>query len=124
MKLTSENVETIFMDSLCETKESDGVIIEGIVASYKFDNNKVESYKNDIESMLAELPTEFRKDVGGGWSFMNACNDKDGNQWTDFHQRMEQLFCLGMAIGKVECQLPREMWESLPGGMPYYTILK
>lgn len=124
MELTSQNVEETFIDCLCETQESlDGIIIEGIVAKYKFDTDKLEIHKTDIETMLAELPTEFRKDGGGGWSFVNACVDKNGNQWTDLHQRMEQLFCLGIAIGKVQCTLPREMWEMLPGGMPYYAIL-
>jgi hypothetical protein len=35
---------------------------------------------------------------------------------------MEGLFCLGMAIGKVECLMPRKMWTILPGGMPYYLV--
>ena len=35
---------------------------------------------------------------------------------------MEELFCLGIAIGRVECLIPREMWKILPGGVPYYVI--
>ncbi len=72
--------------------------------------------------MLDELPDSFKKSGGGGMSFQNACVDKQGNQWTDFHQRMEQLFQLGIGIGKVELLMPREMWAMLPGGMPYYAI--
>jgi len=55
-------------------------------------------------------------------SFLNACQDRNGNQWTDLHQRMEQLFVLGQAAGFVSCLLPRDMWAALPGGMPYYVV--
>jgi hypothetical protein len=75
-----------------------------------------------IETMLDELPDEFKKTGGGGMSFLNACNDKHGNQWTDLHQRMEQLFQLDIGIGKVKCLMPREMWGILPDGMPYYVV--
>jgi len=126
MKLTSENVENVFMDSLCPTLEFDGegITVEGIIANYRFDARKIKQYENDIESMLSELPDEFKEDVGGGWSFLNSCVDRNGHQWTDFHQRMEQLFCLGLATGKVVCQTTRDLWKILPGGMPYYMILK
>jgi len=59
---------------------------------------------------------------GGGWSFLNLCSTKDEKQWTGLHERMEQLICLGMAIGKVSYCCPREMWPSLLGGMPYVRI--
>jgi len=35
---------------------------------------------------------------------------------------MEKLFLLGLAIEKVKCLMPREVWPALPGGMPYYVI--
>ena len=37
---------------------------------------------------------------------------------------MEDLFCLGIAIGKVQYCLPRETWSLLPGGVPYLMIGK
>ena len=49
-------------------------------------------------------------------------NDEYGNQWTRYHQRMEQLFQLG--IGKIKCLMPHEMWSILPRGMPYYEVAK
>jgi len=69
------------------------------------------------------LPEQFKGSAGGGWSFLNACDDKHGNQWTDLHLRMEQLFQLGIGIGKVKCLMPRAMWSALPGGMPYYAVI-
>ena len=52
------------------------------------------------------------------------CNDKDGNQWTGFHQRMEQLLMLGIGLGLMEIQVPRNLWEAFPGGMPYVVFKK
>lgn len=122
MKLTSENVSTIFEMCLCGKNIDNPIVIEGIVAKYGFDKKQIENNKSDIEDMLSQLPKEFHKGTGGGWSFLGACHNKDGEQWTGMHRSMEQLFCLGIAIGKVEYLLPREMWNVLPGGMPYLVI--
>jgi hypothetical protein len=125
MKLTSENVETVFRDCLFQENEevANALIIDGIMSKFGFKPEKVALHKNDIHSMLKELPVEFQEKSGGGMSFLNACNDKDGNQWTGLHVVMDQLFCLGMATEKCKCLMPREMWNILPGGMPYYVVL-
>ena len=96
--------------------------VEGIVSKYGFHSGRIEKYKDKIIEFLDELPAQFHKYHGGGWSFLNLCNTKDGEQWTGFHLQMEQLVCLGMAIGKVKYCLPKEVWPSLPGGMPYVVI--
>ena len=126
MKLTPENVETIFTSSLfdSEADTSNAIIVEGIQTKFGFDPVKIEDNKKTISAMLDELPDEFKLGKGGGWSFLNACYDKNGNQWTGLQSIMDQLFCLGMAIGKVKLLMPREMWGILPGGMPYYQIIE
>ena len=74
--------------------------------------------------MLAQPPEEFGEDTGGGWSFLNSCNDRSGRQWTGLHLTMEQLWCLGIAVGRARYTLPRDFWEVLPGGMPYLTVCR
>jgi hypothetical protein len=54
----------------------------------------------------------------GGATFLNACVDKNGTQWGE-HRNIDQLLCLGIAIGKVSFPMPKEMWSMLPGGMPF-----
>jgi hypothetical protein len=122
--LDPEWVNAVFMDCLFKDGEdaSKHVKAEGIQRTVGFHPERLASHKTEIEAMLDELPDEFKKSGGGGWSFLNACNDKHGNQWTGSHQRMEQLFQLGIGVGKVQCQLSKEMWPALPGGMPYYVI--
>ena len=124
-QLTAENVETIF--AACLFKEGEDkepkVEADGIMAKVAFHPTRLAGHKQQIEEMLKDLPDQFQEKSGGGWSFLNACMDKQGNQWTGLHARMEKLFQLGLAIGKVQCQLPRELWSSLYGGMPYYVVL-
>ena len=127
-----EKVEEIFTDCLYRNEEisslaanemPEGMIkVEGIVATFGFHPERVKQHEAEIIEMLSQLPDNFKKSGGGGWSFLNACNTKDGELWTGLHQRMEQLFCLGIAIRKVEYMFSRDMWMTLPGSMPYIVI--
>ena len=125
-----QEVEKVFSDCLYKKEEMEGVddvpkdavIVEGIVSKFGFHPGRLEEKRKKVIEWLKALPHQFRKNDGGGWSFLNACEQENGVQWTGLHQRMEQLFCLGMGLGLVECQLPRKMWVVLPGRMPYYVI--
>ncbi len=121
--LTAEKVVAVFEDCLFKDGEdtANHVKAEGITTIVRFHPQRLEGHRKDIEAMLAGLPDNFQAS-GGGMSFLNACLDRDGNQWTGMHQTMEQLFQLGIAIGKVKPCLPRDMWSVLPGGMPYYVV--
>lgn len=128
--IDANKVEEVFKDCLFTGNEvgKDGkpkgemIQIEGIVTKYGFHPRRIKKHKNKIIGFLDELPTQFHKYHGDGWSFLNLCNTKDGKQWTGMQLRMEQLICLGMAIGKVKYCLPKEMWSALPGGVPYIMI--
>ena len=125
MKLTAQNVEMVFLDCLFKAGEptENYLKIEGIVNKFGFHPGRIDKHKNEIYEMLKQLPDEFQKKSGSGMSFLNACNDKDGNQWTGLHSIMEQLMTIGIAVNKVKYCLPREMWNSLPGAVPYFTVL-
>jgi len=96
--------------------------VEGITSNFGFHKERLLSHKEEVKKMLMQLPKTFRRSEGGGWSFLNACDDKDGNQWTGLHSNMEQLFVLGMGLGLCEYCAPKEMWAILPGGMPFIVI--
>lgn len=130
MKLTATEVDRIFKDSLFRDEELvDGkppvepIIAEGIVSKFGFHPERLEGHRAEVVELLAQLPDGFNEETGGGWSFLMAAEDREGNQWGE-HTNMEQLFTLGMGLGRVKCQLPRDMWSALPGGMPYYVITK
>ena len=122
--LNADRVNQIFCDCLYKDSEDTSGLVraEGINCTVGFNPDRLETHKVEIEEMLGELPDGFKESIGGGWSFLMATHDKHGNQWTGFHRRMEQLFQLGIAIGKVKCLTPRELWSSLPCGMPYYAV--
>lgn len=120
-RLDATQVEEIFNQCLADVA-NDGPVIDAIAEQVVFNQEALEKHRDLIIQMLMELPTEFRTSGGGGWSFLNACNDRHGNQWTGLHQTMAHLFALGQGIGMVESQLPRALWSVLPAGMPYYTI--
>lgn len=123
--LQSARVTEIFMDSLSRENEdlNAQVVSEGIQVKVGFHPGRLESHKAEVLSMLNELSDDFKVSGGGGMSFLNACMDKHGRQWTGMHQVMDQLFMLGIAYGAVKPLMPRELWRSMPGGMPYYQVL-
>lgn len=123
MKLTAENVGIVFTDCLFKDEETTENHIkgEGVIIQVEFHPDRLSSHETDIISMLSDLPEQFKESGGGGWSFLNACMDKEGNQWGE-HSNIDQLLALGTAIRKVKFQMPRDMWTMLPGGMPYFSV--
>lgn len=128
MRLEAQNVDKVMRDCLFKPEEiiggkppADAVIVEGVRGKFGLHKARLESHRGDVESMLEELPEQFMIEKGGGWSFLNACMTRDGNQWGE-HRDMNALFVLGQGLGVVKCQLPREMWDILPGGVPYYSV--
>lgn len=124
-----EAVNSAFLDSLWRDEElvngeppNHDIIVEGILAKYGFNPVRLEAHRAAVAGWLAELPTEFRRTGGGGWSFLNACLDRNGDQWTGLQLRMEQLFAMGIGLKLAAWQLPRDLWGVLPGGMPYAVI--
>jgi hypothetical protein len=125
--LSVEHVCQVFAQCLAHGAESHPTVtVEGILHTANFAMNELERRKAEIGGMLAQLPLEFQPRADGGadgWSFLNACNDRDGRQWTGEHMIMEQLFLLGIATGQAKWCLPRDMWEVLPGQMPYIAVV-
>lgn len=120
MKLTADNVHAVLKDCLNDT---DGTMYKAVLVSARLNDKCLEAHREQILSMLAQLPEQFMRSCGGGWSFLNACIDADGRQWCDTHRTIDILVLLGIAIGAVEFVFPqRELWQAFPGGVPYFVI--
>jgi len=126
--ISAQRVEEIVKDCLYISDEIiDGkpivepIIGKGILRDFGFYPSRLESHREEVRVMLMELPDQFKKSNGGGWSFLNACMTKNDEQWGG-HEDMERLFALGIGLGLVKFALPKDMWNVLPGGMPYITI--
>lgn len=128
--INPEKVTKAFLDCLFKDEEIDGdgkpcldpVPVHGITASIGFHPERLEQKRKIVKEWLEALPIEFRKSNGGGWSFLNACNQADGMQWTGLQQIMEQLMMLGIGLKMVSYPFPKELWGALPGGVPYFMI--
>ena len=123
MKLTKEKVRAIFTDCLYTEAELNGnkpnyaIYAEGIT----FNPKKIKKYKKTISLFLDELPKEFKKTEGGGWSFLKMPFDKNEHQWGE-QSDAQQLLLLGLATGKAKYLFPRELCIILPGSVPYIVI--
>jgi len=130
MKLTSENVNSVFDDCLFTDDEIKAapngqpakmVAAEGIVNKFGFHPERIERHSDDVRTMLSDLPDSFMHDKGGGMSFLNACMTKNDEHWAE-HPTMEKIFALGIGLNLVKPLMPRPMWRMMPGGMPYYVV--
>lgn len=120
--LRTERIDYIMENALAGDDAPD-LIVDAIVQQYGFNKAKVEPFREDIVAMLMELNEGYRESSKGkGASFLIADKDKNDVQWTGEHVYMEALFALGMAVGRVQLLLPRELWGVFPGEMPYYQI--
>jgi hypothetical protein len=129
MKLSVDNVTKVFEDCLAHGSDSHPTITAvGIMSRAHFEQAKLADHHADIGDMLAQLPLPFQPLARGGasgWSFLNACNDRDEQLWTGSHPTMEQLVMLGLATGQAAwCIEDRAMWPVLPGGMPYVMVVE
>jgi hypothetical protein len=118
---TSEEAEGQTQEEFLLTHEH--VIVRGVLMDFAFNPKRLEENKDKIVEQLLDLPSSFMQSEGGGFSFLEACMDREGNQWTGLHKTMEALFALGQGVGRVTLPLPRGMWDVLPGGMPYFVVI-
>lgn len=126
--LESARVTVILKDCLFREEElgapgvppEGAVIAKGLRMSLGFHPERLESYREEVRTMLAQLPSGFHEGKGGGWSFLNAAERADGVQWGE-HPNVEELLGLGLRL--VRFTFPRDMWSYLPGGMPYFVVL-
>jgi hypothetical protein len=124
MELTAESVREVLRECFFGQDEdkTDYKLGEGVMHKIGLHPDRLEKNRENIISLLSQLPYQFRKSDGGGWSFLNACQREDGKQWADLHSTVDQLVMLGNAIGVLSFLTPREFWCLYPGGMPYFVI--
>lgn len=128
MKTLVERIDDVIADCLYRPEEVperippvDAVIIKGVVREFAFHPTRLASHKADIALLCDELPSEFHKSGGGGWTFLNLCMDKHGNQWGE-QISGEALVVLAIATDQGGFLLSRDMWCILPGGVPYVWL--
>lgn len=123
MLIDAKRVDEIFYDCFLpvndksEAKEN-STFVEGITIDVFFDNEKLDKNKNELNNIINNLNPTFKN----GWTFLNLCLDKENNQWTGLHEEMQKLMLLGMAIGRMGYCCGRDLWNILPGNVPYVYV--
>lgn len=129
--LTAEAVKSLLLELLFTDEElaadhagctASAVRVQSVMHNLGFHPQRVADAAPRVRALLTELPDQFRVESGGGWSFLNLCQNREGRQWGE-HIDCDRLVCLGLATGLLEFQLPREFWPMLPGGMPYVVVM-
>lgn len=127
MEHLADKIYATFVDCLYRDYEvtpgkiPEGTVVGSGVMSLKvgFHPGRLAAAREDVKSYLLEMHPNFS--VGGGWTFLSLCVDKNGVQWGE-HVNADQLIMLGSALGMVQFMHPREIWHVLPGSMPYLII--
>ena len=119
-KTLSQRVHNLMAECLND-KEEGALVVEGIVNDYGFNPTKIEANREEIRSILNEMPPEFHADGGGGMSFLNLCMTKDGVHWAE-HPTMGALVALSIASNLGSYPMGRSLWSALPGGVPYVSF--
>ena len=124
--INAKRVEEILID--CLIKDSDHinckrlpknkvVVVKGIVNNYGFHKERLESYREEVRSLLNNLSPDIKE----GISFLNICMDKENNQWGE-HPDCENLVCLAIGLEIIRYVLPKEAWFLLPGNVPIIAL--
>lgn len=128
MELSCKNIDLIMADVLYREDEvpdgvppADAIVAESLMNKFAFNPIRLESHRQDVKDMLSELPDAFFEGKGGGWSFLNLPFTKDDRQWGEQYNA-DALLALGVGLGIMWAQMPREMWKIFPGGVPYIGI--
>jgi hypothetical protein len=105
-----------------EKSTEDYIEIEGMINMAHFSVERIRIFEIQIIELLNELHPMFSKNGDKGWSAGNMMVTKDGFEWTELHQNVDKLICLGKAIGRVKFSRPRDQWEIYPHGIPDIVI--
>ena len=114
-------LKEIFMDCLFNEDELvngvptiEPVYVNGVLHNIGFHPDRLESHRNDIQTMVDQLGDSFTV----GDSFLNMCIDKNGNHWGE-HISSEQLLTLSLGLQIIEYVVdPEQAKEIMPSSMP------
>ncbi len=104
--LSGKNMHEIFLDCLCENSgdsSNDGIRVVGYMTILTFDPKKLSTNKERIDLMYQEMPDVLLKKFYWDILFPDGCYErKDGTIWTKLNFQADQLFQLGVAVGKID----------------------
>ena len=122
LKLTTENVEKIFLDCFLPENYTDDtkvILVNAVTGNFGFDPEKIEKHAVDIQQMISQLSSKF-DEANQGYSFMNLPFKGENDEPWGQQINGDHLMALGLASGWMMLTFEdRDMWSILPGAVPY-----
>lgn len=122
LKLTTENVEKIFLDCFLSNNYTDDtkvIPVNAVTGNFGFDPEKIEKHAVDIQQMISQLSPKFDEN-NGGYSFMNLPFKGETDELWGQQIDGDRLMALGLASGWMMLTFEdKYLWQALPGGVPY-----
>ena len=91
----------------------------------EFNSLQLEKSRKQIEGLIGQLPVAYRfllRKCGKDFNFLEAAYRRIPYPYWRLVVGMKMVYMLGMGIGRVKEIAPREFWDTLPGGVPYYIV--
>jgi len=124
----SERLDTILDNVLFRDDEivngelpESAVLVDGLMHKFGFHALRLESHRDEIKEIMRQMPKQFFRDSGGGWSTLNLCMTEGGEQWGE-HRNVELLVAFAVGLKLASYLMPRDTWKIFPGGMPYVVF--
>jgi len=112
-------------DEVRRHEQDEAIVVTGVTYQFVFHPGRVREARHELEELVRVIvKDEFFDGHGGGWSISQLCESRDGTLWTGEHRTIEGFVCLSIAAGLARYCAPREVWTSLPGGLPYVVFWK
>lgn len=92
------------------------------VSSLRWHREMLDGARPTILRMLRGLPKEFRNESGGGLSMTRIDRREDGSEWDENGLPCCLLLAMALATGYAKISTPRELWDAMPGGLPYIEL--
>lgn len=99
----------------------DKIVIDGITAIFNFSMKRITEMRQLILSFIKELPLNFEE--GASYHMMHTSKWEEELPWTDKDLDCEALLVLGLAIGAMKFSHSRELWPTLPDGVPWVKFI-
>lgn len=120
----ARKIHEIFMYCLFDEGEDQtgAVLVQGLSSGFGFHPERLAEVKEDLRKIASDVVSdEFLESKGGGMTFLRLPVGRDGKVWCE-QKTSQELMCLCIASGFANYCLPRELWDMMPGGVPYLVF--
>lgn len=124
MNITASNMSHLTKQAFSEcifqhgNANDDFIIVEGVFGNFIFNCQHLEEHRNLITSLIAELPCNPQIT----FTICDIRTNRQGFTWTNDLVVCDCLVAMAIGLNLMFYSLPKNMWHSLPRGLPYILL--